>query len=95
MNEMQSLREKGLHEFRVTNRKQMTIDGVKDVIGFDETTVQLVTGGGDMTIEGSSLRVKALDVERGIVTLEGRVDGVFYSEATSGEKRGFWSHLFR
>lgn len=95
MNEAQSLREKNLHEFRVTNRKQMSIDGVKDVIGFDETEVELLTVGGDMTVEGSDLRVKVLDVERGVVTLEGKIDGIFYTEATRGEKRSFWARFVK
>ncbi len=95
MNEAQSLREKNLHEFRVTNRKQMTVDGVKDVIGFDETAVQLLTTQGDMTIEGSNLRVKVLDVERGVVSLEGKIDGVFYSQATDGEKRSFLARFIK
>ena len=95
MNEAQGLREKNLHEFRVTNRKQMTIDGVKDVIGFDENSVQLLTIGGDMTIEGSELRIKALDVECGVVSLEGKIDGVFYAEITGGEKQSFWSRLVK
>lgn len=95
MNEEQSLREKNLHEFRVIHRKQMTIDGVKDVIGFDETAVQLLTACGDMTVEGSNLRVKVLDVERGVVSLEGRIDGIFYSEATGEEKRSFWARFVK
>ena len=95
MNEVQSLREKNLHEFRVTNRKQMRIDGVKDVIGFDETEVRLLTVEGDMTVEGSDLRVKELDVERGVVSLEGKIDGIFYTEATDGEKRGFWARFVK
>ncbi len=95
MNETQGLHEKKTHEFRVTNRKQMTIDGVKDVIGFDEVTVQLMTYGGDMTIEGSGLHIKILDVERGTVSLEGKIDGIFYAEPTSNEKRSFWERLVK
>ncbi len=95
MNEIQEGREKTAHHFNVIARKQMTIEGVKDVIGFDESTVQLLTGGGDMTIEGSDLRIKVLDVERGIVSLEGKIDSVFYSETTSDEKRGFWSRFVK
>lgn len=86
MNEAQSLREKNLHEFRVTNRKQMSIDGVKDVIGFDETEVELLTVGGDMTVEGSDLRVKVLDVERGVVTLEGRLTAFFIPKRQEEKK---------
>ena len=95
MGEMQSAREKSLHEFRVTNRKQMTVDGVKDVVEFDETLVRLLTDGGDMTVEGSELHVKVLDVERGVVALEGKIDGVFYSDSDGGEKKSFWERFLK
>lgn len=95
MNEIQGLHEKKTHEFRVNDRRQMTIDGVRDVIGFDEMSVQLTTFGGDMTIEGSALHIKTLDVERGIVVLEGKIDGIFYAEPTENEKRSFWERFVK
>ena len=95
MNEMQSGREKTAHEFSVVGRKKMTIDGVKDVIGFDETSVQLMTYNGDMTVEGNGLHILVLDVGRGVVTLEGRVDSVFYADPSSSEKRSFWERLVK
>lgn len=95
MNDIQPGHEKAPHEFQVKNRKTMTVDGVKDVIGFDETTVQLTTACGDMTVEGSEIRIKVLDVERGIVSLEGKIDSVFYADPQSGEKRSFWERLVK
>ena len=95
MGDLQSAREKSLHEFRVINRKQMTVDGVKDVVEFDETLVRLLTDGGDMTVEGSELHVKVLDVERGVVALEGKIDGVFYSDSDGGEKKSFWERFLK
>ena len=95
MGDLQSAREKSLHEFRVINRKQMTVDGVKDVVEFDEMLVRLLTDGGDMTVEGSELHVKVLDVERGVVALEGRIDGVFYSDSDGGEKKSFWERFLK
>ena len=95
MNEMQSGREKTAHEFSVVGRKQMSIVGVKDVLGFDETSVQLMTYNGDMTIEGNGLHILVLDVGRGVVTLEGRIDSVFYSDPSTSEKRSFWERLVK
>lgn len=93
MNDMRGTDEKNLHELVLKDRKTMSVNGVKDVIGFDESDIQLVTDSGNMTIEGSGLHIKVLDVERGVVSLEGRIDGVFYSDSDSGEKRGFWGRL--
>ncbi len=83
------------HEFAVKARRQMSVDGVKDIIGFDETTVQITTTCGDMTVEGSGLHIGVLDVERGVISLEGNIDSVYYSDPNGGEKRSFWSRLVK
>ncbi|MBE6546996.1 MAG: sporulation protein YabP [Ruminococcaceae bacterium] len=83
------------HGFQVSARKEMSISGVKEVESFDEESVSLHTSGGDMTVEGKGLRIGVLDTDRGVVTLSGRIDGVFYSTEDGEEKRGFWSRLFR
>ena len=76
-------------------RKEMSIEGVRDVESFDESCVILHTTGGEMTVEGSGLRIGVLDTERGIVTLSGSVDGVFYASEHTDEKRGLFGRLFR
>ena len=81
--------------FTVTARKEMSISGVREVDSFDEESVSLHTAGGDMIIEGKGLRIGVLDTDRGVVTLSGRIDGVYYSTEDQDEKRGFWARLFR
>lgn len=83
------------HGFQVTMRKEMHISGVKDVESFDEETVLLHTVNGEMTVEGNELRIGILDTDRGVVTLSGRIDGVFYSGGENTEKRGLFGKLFR
>ncbi len=87
--------EKQIHEIHIGMRKEMNITGVKEVISFDETSVSLKSSCGEMTIEGSDLKVGVLDTDKGVVTLEGRIDTVYYSADTTEEKRGFFSKLFR
>ena len=87
--------ENQLHEVLVRERGEMRITGVTEVESFDEMGVSLRTLRGDMTVEGQGLRVGVLDVDRGIVTLSGRIDGIFYSTEDSGEKRGLLGRLFR
>lgn len=81
--------------FSVTMRKEMRISGVKDVESFDENGVTLHTQGGDLTVEGSELRIGILDTEQGLVTLSGRIDGIFYSREREEEKHGLFGKLFR
>ena len=83
------------HQFHVKARRQMSVDGVKDIIGFDETTVQMTTTCGDMTVEGSGLHIGVLDVEKGVVCLEGKIESIYYSDPENAEKRSFWSRLVK
>ena len=39
--------------------------------------------------------VETLDIDRGVVELNGRIDCIFYSENSSDEKRGLFSKIFR
>ena len=87
--------EKQQHELMLKARKEMNISGVKDVESFDEQCVVLHTSAGEMTVEGVSLKVGTLDVERGIVALSGRIDAVFYSIEDRQEKKGLFGKLFR
>ncbi len=87
--------EKQIHDFYVKLRKEMYIHNVREVESFDENSVVLQTGAGLLTVEGADLRIETLDTERGIVTMKGRIDGVYYSEERQEEKNGLFRKLFR
>ena len=87
--------ERQAHEFCVRMRKEMSIFGVKEVESFDENCVILQTQGGEMTVEGSGLRIGTLDLERGAVALSGKIDAVYYSNDQKEQKSGFWRKLVR
>jgi len=85
------------HKMTVSNRKMGTLTGITDVIAFDEAEVVLETDMGMLSIKGEGLHVKRLDLEKGEVDLEGRMDSFFYSEQKGFAAKGesFWSGLFR
>ena len=83
------------HEFCVKDRHSLTVNGVKEIVSFDEQSVRMLTLGGDLTVDGEGLRVKVLDVERGCVALEGRIDGINYLDEEPREQHGFWSRFMR
>ena len=86
--------ERESHEIRLGMRKEMNITGVREVLSFDENCVVLKSVCGEMTVEGSDLRVGTLDTERGVVTLCGKIDTVYYTDDRPTEKRGL-GRLFR
>lgn len=87
--------EKQVHEFHLGMRKDMSVTGVREVLSFDESCVVLRSACGEMTVEGSDLRVGSLDTDRGMVTLSGKIDTVYYTDDRSEEKRGVFGKIFR
>lgn len=74
------------HECVIKCRNRIDITGVKEVTGFDEGMVELVTDCGELTIEGEGLRVGTLDTDRGIISVGGTISGVVYSDGVSMKK---------
>jgi len=85
------------HKMIINNRKSGTLTGIADVIAFDEAEVILETDMGMLSIKGEGLHVKRLDLEKGEVDLNGRMDSFFYSEQKGFAAKGesFWGRLFR
>lgn len=72
------------------SRKLLTVDGVIDVLTFDEATVSLSTALGLLVVEGEELHVKKMDMESGVVALEGRVNGVYYQDDRPTHRKGLF-----
>ena len=89
MNGQNGQGEKQTHEIRIGMRKEMTVTGVREVLRFDDACVVLRSVCGEMTVEGQELRVGILDTDRGLVTLSGTVEALYYTE-DRGEERKRW-----
>ena len=86
------------HELTVSQRKSMQISGVTEVLSFDEQAVALNTDCGGMEVQGSALHIHVLDIGRGLVCLDGRIDSIAYFEqdpVKKDGKSGFFAKLFR
>ena len=73
MNEVKT-QQKRKHDVILKSRKSLSIDGVEDVISFDEFQVVLITSCGEMTVEGAGLHISVLELDSGIVELDGNVE---------------------
>lgn len=85
--------DKRTHEVNMTARGHMSIGGVCEVISFDDTCLALKTVCGEMTVEGREIKVGVLDTDRGVVSLDGRIDAIYYSDTDSDDRRGFFGRL--
>ena len=81
------------HSVKLISRRHMDISGVREVESFDEEGASLITNCGRMTLEGRGIKVSALDVERGVVTIEGQIDALFYSDIKDDGKRRLFSRM--
>ncbi len=70
--------ENKLHSLTVKNRKGAQLEGVLEVIRFDESEILLETVCGTLSIDGEGLHLSEWNAERGLASLEGRVDAVTY-----------------
>ena len=96
MNENRSIQHKN-HTVKMDNRKRMSLDGVRDVISFDDGEVVLVTENGEMTVEGRELHISVLDLTGGSVMLDGIIDAVYYIDENEekSKRASFFRRAFR
>jgi sporulation protein YabP len=84
------------HDVIMRGRKLLEITGVKQVESFDNEEFLLETSMGFLAIKGQNLQMKNLDVEKGIVSIKGKIYDLVYLDEHHGEKaKGFFSKLFR
>ena len=81
------------HALSMGARRHISISGVCEVESFDEQTVILSTDCGEMTLEGEGLHIGTLDIARGVVEVDGKVNGLYYSDSAPA-RRGFRARLF-
>lgn len=84
------------HDIIMRGRRLLDITGVKQVESFDNEEFLLETVMGFLSIKGQNLQMKNLDVDKGIVSIKGKVFELVYLDEQHGEKaKGFFSKLFR
>lgn len=80
------------HQFTVSDRKRLTMSGVKEVLSYDEHLIQLETVQGPCLIKGTKMIIQQLSLEQGNLMVEGEFTTIDYS--TKGTK-GFFNKVFK
>ena len=68
-------------------REHLEASGITDVVSLDDSGAVLKTDDGLLILDGVGLRVKRLDVDGGFICLEGRVNGIVYSDGSGSKGR--------
>lgn len=74
------------------NREKLSISGVEDVSGFDETLIVLDTCLGGLSIRGDGLHIDRIDLEAGQLEVRGKIQELNYESLD--ERGSVWSRLF-
>lgn len=93
---MEEKRTENVHKLVLSQRSNAMLNGVQDVKSFDETEILLTTSAGKMIIKGEKLHVFQLNLEKGEVEIEGRVDSITYmSKNIERDRKSVLKRMFQ
>ena len=80
-------------KLRLFNREKLELEGVLEVIDFDENKVRLETNLGNLIIEGTDLKMKHLDLDSKELQIAGYVEEIKYDKVFKANN--FFKRLFK
>ncbi len=82
------------HNVIMKDRGELSLSGVTDVDSFDENTIIAYTDYGELTITGTELHISSLNIDKGELSVDGRISQLSYADRQP-DKGGFFSKVFR
>ena len=85
------------HKVIIDCRKKVNITSVQDVDSFNESEIILMTTAGAITISGEDLHITKLNLEEGLLVIEGAIQSLDYKDhelERHGHSKGFLSKVF-
>ena len=77
------------HTITLVSRKTLKLNGVKQILSFDDLTVMLSTVCGEMEVVGEELSIDMLDLDNGLASVSGSISGLNYISERPKKKRWF------
>lgn len=81
------------HTVHIDSCQLLSVTGVKDVVSFNEQEVLLLTEGGELAISGEELHITKLNLDDGVVALEGEIISLDYDDPQV--KGSLFKRMFR
>lgn len=75
------------HSVNLSNRNEVKLTGVVNVMTFDEEEVILESSMGFLAIEGAELHITMLNLDEGKVEIQGKVNNIAY-KPQGGDLKG-------
>ena len=85
------------HEAILSNRNKLTITGINKIDSLNNEEFVIDTVLGNLRVKGSDLTMQQLDIEKGQIWIEGKIDLIEYMDKTEkkNEKEGFFKKIFK
>ena len=77
------------------NRKRMCLNGVIEVVNFNDQQIILNTNLGMLSIKNSNLKMNKLDVQNGEIVVVGQINSYIYTGTEAKDKESILSKLFK
>ncbi len=77
----------------IENRERINISGIVRVDSFDEAEVNARCESCGISVYGQGLHISRLDLDNGVLIIDGFISGVEYSDAN--KKDSFFSRIFK
>ena len=86
---------KPVHDLVLNSRERLSINGIKEIISFDESNVNIKTLLGELSIEGSNIQINILNIDKGELELQGKITGLNYNDRYDSDRSSLLSKIFK
>ncbi len=87
MEERKSPVEKSLHQLSLNNRELLGVEGVLNLVSYDQEKIILETTREVLEIKGEQLHIKQLSLDQSKVMIEGKITELTYHEEVAAGKK--------
>ncbi len=86
---------KSEHKLELDFREKLSLTGVKEIINFDDKNVNVKTNCGELSIDGEKIHINVLNVEKGELEIQGKINGINYFDVYESDKKNLLSRIFK
>lgn len=82
-------------EIKITDRKRVSLTGVKKLVSFNPEEFLIETTLGVILLKGQELEIIKLDTTDGILSIKGRINNLNYMDSNKNKETSIIARLFK